>query len=660
MLDINQVKDRPAVIRQKIAMTFSEISKPEGENKYGFVFTGHLGHYTFKSHGLTFDTKTLLEELLSKTTAEKIEVLDIGTGAGNFILAANQLDKKIQTTGITAVSFLSEKSALTIDENYLIYNAEELFSHPKIQEMQFDCIVSHATFMHFVDPMGALILAYAALKQDGLLLVDEFSISGLEQHYPSFISYLEKQGYQIIADYNDVAFTSFVIKKTLPHLVLPLTYMEEIKEHKAQYRADKDLEQTFEMQSTPEHGESNFKARSNLIKAFKETLISPDYAILPPAAQEMELRKLVTENDFNLYASIQANMQANDLTPIALHALKFLLTVNAVNTLPALFNESYFSNIDPESQLFLIALAAIKDTKNLLEMESFSQQFSNLGIKSRGSDLYFSHNSLMLNPKNNLYLSIISDDAHAAQFILEQGQIKLDDPIDDWQASFCHLAVEKGSVQILNLLLEYGASANLQDNTGATPLHFAATLGNAEATAMLLPRCYINIQDAKGRTPLHCAAKLGSLEITKLLQSTNDININARDEKALTPLHFAIKNNHFELVKLLTQNSNIEINAKDNKQRIGLHYAASIGNMEIINCLVNAGADVEAVDKKGKTPLQYAQESLAPEEIIHLLQVQPTQSQAALAGIYGIFRDNKSLAEEQGPGYNPPTQDKKL
>lgn len=52
-----------------------------------------------------------------------------------------------------------------------------------------------------------------------------------------------------------------------------------------------------------------------------------------------------------------------------------------------------------------------------------------------------------------------------------------------------------------------------KDSNGCTALHYAVTLGHADATAMLLDLSSDpNRQDRKGRTPAHCGCAKGQFE----------------------------------------------------------------------------------------------------------------------------------------------------
>lgn len=54
------------------------------------------------------------------------------------------------------------------------------------------------------------------------------------------------------------------------------------------------------------------------------------------------------------------------------------------------------------------------------------------------------------------------------------------------------------------------------DSNGCTALHYAVTLGHADATYLLLDlNADPNRQDRKGRTPAHCGCAKGQFETVK-------------------------------------------------------------------------------------------------------------------------------------------------
>jgi ankyrin repeat protein len=64
-----------------------------------------------------------------------------------------------------------------------------------------------------------------------------------------------------------------------------------------------------------------------------------------------------------------------------------------------------------------------------------------------------------------------------------------------------------------------------------------------------------------------------------------------------------IDNNLIEVKQILSETNNMKINFRTSGKTTVLHVAASTGNMEICEYLVSRGADVQATNSLGYTPL---------------------------------------------------------
>lgn len=100
-----------------------------------------------------------------------------------------------------------------------------------------------------------------------------------------------------------------------------------------------------------------------------------------------------------------------------------------------------------------------------------------------------------------------------------------------------HQAIAAFSVRIAQMLLEFQADPNIQQNDGDTPLHQAVFKGNNEVTELLLKhnadpnivnKCF-------GRSPLHNAVEYGSFEVVELL-IRHGANPDIEDKSGLWPL----------------------------------------------------------------------------------------------------------------------------
>ena len=74
----------------------------------------------------------------------------------------------------------------------------------------------------------------------------------------------------------------------------------------------------------------------------------------------------------------------------------------------------------------------------------------------------------------------------------------------------------------MQLLLEHGAEANLQDKRGRSPLHVAASRNRSETspiiTLLLEHGADAEMQDQRSKTPLELAQKEGNMSAAELLR----------------------------------------------------------------------------------------------------------------------------------------------
>jgi ankyrin repeat protein len=198
-----------------------------------------------------------------------------------------------------------------------------------------------------------------------------------------------------------------------------------------------------------------------------------------------------------------------------------------------------------------------------------------------------------------------------------------------------HLSAGAGDIRKVRLLVDHGADIHARSQMGRTPLLVAAyTQGTSDIVAFLLSKgADTNAADAGGITPLVAAASVNDTASAKLLVERGaDVNARANLGQAATALMAAAHNGNVELTRLLlARNASLNVISapttvvvKNGPVQFGsataLHFASLSGNSEVVKLLLSAGAEVDAQDVRGMTPLMWLVASDRPNlDILRML-----------------------------------------
>ncbi|MBH05973.1 MAG: hypothetical protein CMJ20_06595 [Phycisphaeraceae bacterium] len=171
-----------------------------------------------------------------------------------------------------------------------------------------------------------------------------------------------------------------------------------------------------------------------------------------------------------------------------------------------------------------------------------------------------------------------------------------------------HYAASSGGDEIVDMLMEADADADAKDHHGRTPLYEAVAAGGVSCVHRLLGKgAYSDAADKDGDTPLHAAVRIGSEPIARALL-TAGAKINASDEQDRTPLHLvAINADH----GVANNASDAQVTASRKK------------SMMLAKLLVTRGANVNALDRHGDTPLDllmYLEGKIESDPLVDMLR----------------------------------------
>jgi len=186
-----------------------------------------------------------------------------------------------------------------------------------------------------------------------------------------------------------------------------------------------------------------------------------------------------------------------------------------------------------------------------------------------------------------LHLAAQNDDVEVTHMLI-RAEVPMD-PRNQNERTPIHIACYEGHLEIVEALLDAGANAEVQDEEAYTPLHLAAIDGHTLCAQALVDHVrnsgsslsnYVNAVEIEGRTALHLAAsrsKGGSNSgLVRILCGVNDVDLQRKDIDSGST---------------------------------ALHLAGKAGDIEIMRILINAGADRNALDGAGLTPLDIAQQN---------------------------------------------------
>ena len=220
-------------------------------------------------------------------------------------------------------------------------------------------------------------------------------------------------------------------------------------------------------------------------------------------------------------------------------------------------------------------------------------------------------------------------DADSAQALIAAGA----DPhvtAADGSTAFL-IALAQGSDAVTRLMLDQGADVNARDRSGGTPLHEAVRHGNIELAKDLVARGADlhartergaargggGARGTSGLTPFLTAALTGDLDMMQSLVALG-ADPAAQSLEGAGAVLLATRSRELAAVQMVVE-LGLDVNLYPTGRPSALHTAVRFGEDEIVEYLAARGADFDATDHQGRTPLEEA-EFEAPAHTIELMR----------------------------------------
>lgn len=153
-----------------------------------------------------------------------------------------------------------------------------------------------------------------------------------------------------------------------------------------------------------------------------------------------------------------------------------------------------------------------------------------------------------------------------------------------------------------------------------TPLQVAALHASMETIELLTNNgADVNVCDGNNRSPLHYATAAARLDVIQhFIKIGADVDCQTKSER--TPLIEAVSLNNISIVRAIVK-AGANVNLKDGKGISPLHIVTLIyqADLQIVECLLDAGADINTLNHKQGTPLMNAACGLRRPELVKLL-----------------------------------------
>ncbi|WP_042251350.1 ankyrin repeat domain-containing protein [Nitrospina gracilis] len=208
-----------------------------------------------------------------------------------------------------------------------------------------------------------------------------------------------------------------------------------------------------------------------------------------------------------------------------------------------------------------------------------------------------------------------------------------------------HLSVRQENIELIQLLIDFGAKVDVRDKYGHTPLYWARTLKKDDVVDLLMKNGSTSIPETEILRKENCE----SLKKVKAFYNSGG-NIKARGIYGETALHLAAVYGNSEVVEWLIKQG-LDVNAQTWGKHTPLHRVANVKSAEL---LLEHGAEINQKDLWGFTPLTWAvfwnneDVSGVSQELVKLFVNSGSDVNVAINADQSILEIAKMISQQSG------------
>lgn len=185
-------------------------------------------------------------------------------------------------------------------------------------------------------------------------------------------------------------------------------------------------------------------------------------------------------------------------------------------------------------------------------------------------------------------------------YLVKECGFNINNRNDNSHTALHEAAIKSNNAEVIEELIKLGAEIDALTSSNITPFLWACAKSNTSENVEVLIKhgCDMTIKDEFGMNGL-IYTSCDSIMIELLKSPLSDIHCSSDGH---TPLHAAAAKGLVEGMKEMIKRG-ANVNARDNEGRTPLHL---VTGAEAVLLLLEGGADINSMDKEGMTPLHLA------------------------------------------------------